>query len=478
MPKIVLIGAGSVVFTKNLVTDILSFPELQGSTLALVDIDPVRLETAAQMARWTAAQLNAQATIQATPDRRAALQGADYVINMIQVGMHAATLLDFDIPGKYGLKQTIGDTLGVGGVFRALRTIPVVLGICHDMEAICPDAWLLNYTNPMAMLTWAVYAATAIKVVGLCHSVQGTSRQLASYIGARYDDISYLCAGINHMSWFLRFAHRGHDAYPRLRQVLEDPAVYARDKVRFEMFRRLGYWVTESSEHMAEYVPYFIQHEELIGRLDIPINEYIRRSEENLRIFEETRQRLARGDMFPLERSQEYGAYIIHSLETGVSRTIYGNVANRGLIPNLPDGCCVEVPCLVDGTGIHPCYVGPLPPQCAALNRAAVAVQELAVRAVLEGKREYVYQAVMCDPHTASVLTLDAIWAMTDELLAAHGRAIPKALRLPTASRSTGSATDPLCEEVSAVTGGARENRVVRGSKYVINRTDGTEEHT
>jgi alpha-galactosidase len=427
--KIVLVGAGSVVFTKNLLTDILSFPELQGCTLALVDIDPVRLETAEQMARWTASQLGGRATIQATADRRRGLEGADYCLNMIQVGMHAATLLDFDIPRRYGLKQTIGDTLGVGGVFRALRTIPVVLDICRDMQEVCPQAWLLNYSNPMAMLTWAVYQGTRINSVGLCHSVQGTSRQLAEYIAAPYEEVSYLCGGLNHMSWFLRFLHNGRDAYPRLQEALNDPDTYSRDKVRFEILRRLGYWVTESSEHMAEYVPYFIQHEDLIQRLDIPIDEYVYRSEANVAVFEQTRLRLAEGDTFDLTPSHEYAASIIHSMETGAPRTIYGNVANRGLISNLPEGCCVEVPCLVDGTGIHPCHVGDLPPQCAALNLAAVAVQELTVRAVLEGKREHVYHAVMCDPHTASVLPLDAIWSMTDELLQAHVEAIPESLR-------------------------------------------------
>ncbi|MEA3345002.1 MAG: alpha-glucosidase/alpha-galactosidase [Chloroflexota bacterium] len=452
MPKITMIGAGSVVFTRTLLNDILSFPELQDATISLMDINSRRLEAAEMMANRTSEELGAHAKVEASLDRREALEGSDYVINMIQVGGYEATLLDFDIPRKYGLKQTIADTHGVGGVFRALRTIPVLLEICHDMQEVCPDAWLLNYTNPMAMLIWAVYKGTSVKVVGLCHSVQITTWQLSNYIGVPLEEIAFLAGGINHQNWLLRFERDGGDLYPRLRKVMEDPQVYMKDKVRFELFRRLGYFPTESSEHNAEYVPYFIQHEELIEELDIPIDEYIRRSEVNLQIFERTWEMLRSGELFDIHAlakyaapispdyaafisgefasvSPEYAPLIIHSLETGQPRVIYGNVENTGLIPNLPQSCCVEVPCLVDKTGITPCYVGEIPPQCAALNRVCINVQEMAVRAALEGNREHVYHAVMLDPLASSILTLDDIWAMTDELIEAHGEAMPEGLR-------------------------------------------------
>jgi len=428
--RIAMIGAGSVVFTRNILGDVLSHPGLQDVTFALHDIDPVRLETAEMMARWTAKALGVTSCkVEAHLDRRAALDGADYVLNMIQVGMHEATLLDFEIPRKYGLKQTIADTLGVGGVFRALRTIPVLLDICQDMEELCPDAWLLNYTNPMAMLIWAVYKATKVNVVGLCHSVQGTTWQLANYVGVPFEEVTFLGGGINHQNWILRFERDGEDLYPRLRKAMEDPDIFARDAVRFEIFRRLGYFPTESSEHNAEYVPYFIQHEELIEKLNIPIDEYIRRSERNLERFQEIRRRLLAGESFPIQRSSEYAAEIIYAMETGEPHVIYGNVENTGLISNLPQGCCVEVPCLVDSTGLKPTYIGEIPPQCAALNRSCINVQDLTVRAALEGNREHVYHAVMMDPHASSVLTLDQMWAMTDELIEAHGDALPEGVR-------------------------------------------------
>jgi len=426
MFKITFIGAGSVVFTKNLLGDILSFPELQDCLISLHDIDPVRLETAERMARWTAQALGASPTIEAHLDRRRALEGAGYVVNMIQVGGHPATLLDFDIPRKYGLKQTIADSHGVGGVFRALRTIPVMLDIARDMEAVCPEAILLNYTNPMSMLCWAWFASTRIPVVGLCHSVESTTRDMARYAGVPYDEVTYLGAGINHVAWILRFEHNGQDAYPLLRRALEEGRIPKHDAVRAELFRRLGYYVTESSEHNAEYNAHFIPHAGLIEKFNIPIDEYIRRSEDNLKEFEATRAKLLRGESFEITRSAEYASLIIHSLETGQPRVIYGNVRNDHLIDNLPDGCCVEAPCLVDRNGLQPTRVGPLPPQLAAMDRPHIAVQELAVRAALEGKREHVYHAVMLDPLVAAVMPLDKIWAMTDELLAAHQAALPE----------------------------------------------------
>ncbi len=426
MSKIVMIGAGSVIFAKHLMVDILSFPELRDSTISLVDIDPVRLKTAKLMVQRVAEAVGSNAVIQATMDRREALKDADYVINAVQVGMHEATLTDFNIPRKYGLKQTIGDTIGVGGVFRGLRTIPVLLDICREMEELCPDALLLNYTNPMAILTLAVARGSGIKAVGLCHSVQHTAAGLSEYINAQLNEVSYRVAGINHMAWFLEFRHNGGDAYPRLFKAMEDPAIFGRDKVRFEMMKRLGYFVTESSEHMAEYVPYFIKRDDLIERFDIPIDEYLRRSEKNLGTFEETRRSLEKGEPIEIERSEEYAAFIIHSMETGVERSFNGNVLNTGLITNLPQDSCVEVPCLVNKAGVQPCHVGALPPQLAAMNRTNINVQQLTVEAALTGKREYVYHAVMMDPHASSVLSLDEIWAMVDELIEAHGDLLPK----------------------------------------------------
>lgn len=428
MPKIAMIGAGSVVFTKNLLGDILSFPELADSHIALHDIDLMRLESGERMARWTASKLGAHPTITASLDRRATLDGADYVINMIQVGGHAATMLDFDIPKQYGLRQTIADTLGIGGIFRALRTIPVLLDICYDMERLCPNAWLLNYTNPMAMLVWAVTRATKVKVVGLCHSVQGTAYRLSLYLDVPFEELEYDTAGINHMAWYTTLKWRGQDMYPALRETMRHRYIYAKDKVRFEIMRHFGYFVTESSEHMSEYVPYFIKRPTEIDRLDIPLDEYPRRSVNNLREFELTAEKLRAGGDFKMERSEEYASLIIHSMETGVRRHIYGNVENRGLIDNLLPGACVEVRCNLDRQGLHPVPYGVLPPQLAALNRTNMNVQELTVRAALEGARDYVYHAAYLDPHTAASLSLDEIKAMVDDLIVAHGDALPEGI--------------------------------------------------
>lgn len=428
--KIVFVGAGSVVFTKNLMTDILSFPELRGTTVALHDIDPERLETAGMMARWTSEQLGADARVEEHLDRRAALDGADFVVNMVQIGMHEATLLDFEIPRKYGLKQTIADSMGIGGIFRGLRTIPFVLDLASEMGELCPKALLLNYTNPMSILMEALYTAhPEIKSVGLCHSVPYTAREISSYIGVDHEDLLYECAGINHIAWMTRLEVEGEDAYPRLFAAIEDPDTYAKDKVRFELMRRFGYYVTESSEHNAEYVPYFLKDDELIERYDVPVDEYVRRSEENLTAYAETRRKLLAGEEFPLGRSVEYGSLIIHSMVTGEARAIYGNVKNTGLITNLPEGCCVEVPILVDGTGLRPCHTGDLPPQCAATCAPHTAVQNLTVRAALEGRRDHVHHAAMLDRHAPSVLSLDEIAEMVDELIEAHGEALPEGIR-------------------------------------------------
>lgn len=426
MPRIAMIGAGSVVFARQLVVDILAFPELAGSTFALMDIDQERLATAERMVRAAIAAAGTEGRVEGYLDQRAALAGADYVINMVQVGGHPATLLDFDIPRRYGLKQTIADTLGVGGIFRSLRTIPVLLQLCQDIEQLAPRALLLNYTNPMAMLCLAVARASRVACVGLCHSVQGTSKQLAGYIGVDYERVTYQVAGINHMAWFLEFQVDRQDAYPRLWEALETPAIFGRDAVRFEMMRRLGYFVTESSEHMAEYLPYFIKRDELIERYKIPIDEYIRRSERNLQVFDEARRSADGMAERPVRPSHEYAASIIRSIETNQDWSFHGNVFNDGLITNLPTEACVEVPCLVNAGGIQPVKVGALPPQLAALNRTNINVQQLTVEAALSGNRDNVYQAVMLDPHTAATLSLDEIWAMTDDLIAAHGPALPQ----------------------------------------------------
>jgi alpha-galactosidase len=411
-------------------TDTFGFPELRGATVALHDIDPERLETAGMMARWTSEQLEAGAKVEEHLDRRSALEGADFVINMVQIGMHEATLLDFEIPHRYGLKQTIADSMGIGGIFRGLRTIPFVLDLAGEMLELCPRALLLNYTNPMSMLMEALDTAhPEVRSVGLCHSVPYTAREIASYIGVPHEELLFECAGINHIAWMTRLEVDGEDAYPRLFEATEDPTVYVRDKVRFELMRHFGYFVTESSEHNAEYTPYFLRDDGLIERFDVPVDEYVRRSERNLDRYAETRRKLLAGGSFPLERSVEYGSLIIHSMVTGRSRTIYGNVENTTLIGNLPDGCCVEVPVLVDETGLRPCHVGDLPPQLAATCAPHTAVQNLTVRAALEGKREHVYHAAMLDRHASSVLSLDEIAALVDELIEAHGDALPEGVR-------------------------------------------------
>ncbi|MGH3090262.1 MAG: alpha-glucosidase/alpha-galactosidase [Rubrobacteraceae bacterium] len=428
--RISFIGAGSVVFTKNLLTDILSFEALRGATIALHDIDPERLETAGMMARWTSDALGGEANVEEHLERRSALDGADFVMNMVQIGMREATLIDFEIPKKYGLKQTIADSMGIGGIFRGLRTIPFVLDLAEDMKELCPDALLLNYTNPMSILMEATYTAyPEIKSVGLCHSVPYTAHEIASCIGVDHDDLLFECAGINHIAWMTRLEVDGEDVYPRLFEAMDDPEIFAKDKVRFEMMRHFGYFVTESSEHNAEYTPYFLKDDALIEDFDVPVDEYVRRSEENLRVYEETRKKLIAGGSFPLERSVEYGSLIIHSMITGEARKVYGNVRNTGLITNLPEGTCVEAPILVDGTGLAPCHVGELPPQLAEMCRPHTAVQNLTVRAALEGRREYIYHAAMLDRHAPSVLSLEEIRAMVDELIEAHGDALPEGVR-------------------------------------------------
>ncbi len=423
-----MIGAGSTVFAKNLMGDILSFPELADTHFSLMDIDAERLATSEKVAHRINAALGTKATVTATLDRREALRGADFVINMIQVaGYKPGTVIDFEIPKKYGLRQTIADTLGIGGIFRSLRTIPVVLDFCRDMESCCPNALLLNYTNPMATLCWAVNRATAIRNVGLCHSVQGTAWELSRDIGIPVEEIDYLCAGINHMAFYLRFRRNGEDLYPHIYKVIEEGRVPDNNRVRYEMLKWFGFFVTESSEHFSEYCPYFIRrdHPEFIERFNIPLDEYIRRCENQIAGWEALREKLERGEELTIRKSMEYGSTIIHSCVTGAKSVIYGNVDNTGLITNLPEGCCVEVPCLVDKQGIQPTKIGKLPPQLAALIMTNVNVQSLTVEAALTGNKDYVYQAAALDPHTNQDLCLDDIRSLCDDLFEAHGDWIP-----------------------------------------------------
>jgi alpha-galactosidase len=428
MPKTVFLGAGSTVFARNLLGDILGHEELAGSEIVLHDIDAGRLQTSELVARKVCQALGAPATVAATTDRRAALDGADYAINMIQVGGYEpCTVTDFEVPKEVGLRQTIGDTLGIGGIMRGLRTIPVLLSMCADMEELCPDVLLLNYTNPMAMNCRAVNRASSIRTVGLCHSVQGTAYELSRDLGIPYGEIDYLAAGINHMAFYLQFERDGEDLYPRLQALARAGDVPDGNRVRYEVLRRFGYFVTESSEHFAEYVPWFIKRDrpDLIERFQIPLDEYPRRCVAQIADWEAERERLEGEGAFVVRPSFEYAATIIRSIETGKPRVIYGNVANDGLIDDLPDGCTVEVPCLVDGNGVQPTRIGALPPQIAALIRTNVNVQELTVEAALTGRVDHIYHAAMLDPHTAAELDLDQITELVDALLAAHGDWIP-----------------------------------------------------
>ncbi|MET8986384.1 alpha-glucosidase/alpha-galactosidase [Nonomuraea wenchangensis] len=425
--KIAFIGAGSVEFTQGLLADLVALPELGEFEVALHDIHPERLETAEAAARVIAADRPVK--ISSSLDLRRALEGADFAINMIQVGMIDATRVDFELPARYGLRQTIADTIGVGGIFRALRTFPALDLIGRTMAEVCPDAWLLNYTNPMAMNVWYLAAATPVRnVVGLCHSIYWTAHDLSELVGVPYEEVSYLAAGVNHQSWMLRFEHRGESLYPRLDEaVARDPELARR--VRVDMYRRLGFYPTETSEHSSEYVPWYLCHEDEIERLRIPVDAYLAISEENVRQYEATRDALRAGRPITVEGTMEYAPQIIHSIVTGAPRVVYGNVPNTGLIGNLPSGSVVEVPCTVDALGVRPMAVGDLPPQCAALNRAYINVNELTVRAAVEGRRDHVRHAMMADPNTAASLTAGQIDALCDDLLAAHAGLLPESLR-------------------------------------------------
>lgn len=445
MAKITFMGAGSTVFVKNIMGDVLLTPALQESHIALYDIDAVRLKESKLMLDTLNANLNGKrAKITAhlgKGNRRAALKDAEYVVNAIQVGGYEpSTVIDFEIPKRYGLRQTIADTLGIGGIFRGLRTIPVMLDFAHDMEAVCPDAWMLNYTNPMCMLTAAMLRGSSVRTVGLCHSVQGCARGLLRHVGMLDDvkELQWKIAGINHQAWLLEVTDGGLDLYPEIKkraaEMLEKArpkgAPKHRDMVRLYMMLNFGYYITESSEHNAEYVPYFIksQYPEMIEEFNVPLDEYPRRCVVQIEHWKKRSRELLDNPELTHKRTGEYGSYIMEAMETDVPYRIGGNVMNTGLITNLPAKACVEVPCMVDRNGVQGCYVGDLPEACAALNRTNINPQILTVEAALTGNRDLVYQAAMLDPHTSAELPIDKIRAMCDDLIEAHGSMLPRYL--------------------------------------------------
>ena len=443
MAKITFMGAGSAVFAKNVLGDAMLAEPLHDAHIALYDIDPVRLGESHAMLEILNRNINdgrAKLTTHCGAETRTeALKDADYVVNAIQVGGYEpATVIDFEIPKKYGLRQTIGDTLGIGGIFRALRTIPVMLDFAADMEEVCPEAWLLNYTNPMSMLTGAVLRGSYIRTVGLCHSVQVCADGLIEKVGLKDEitELQWMVAGINHQGWLLEITDGGRDLYPEIRKRaaamneagFADPEKRHDDMVRFELMKHFGYYVTESSEHCSEYLPWFIKsdHDELIEKFNIPLDEYPRRCIEQNERWAKQAKELTEDPTLSHERSEEYASYIMEAMETDVPCRIGGNVMNDGLISNLPDEAIVEVPCMVDRNGVQGCHVGDLPTQCAALNRTCINVHLLTIEAAFTGSRDAVYQAAMLDPHTAAELTLDEIRSMCDELIEAHGDYLPE----------------------------------------------------
>jgi alpha-galactosidase len=436
MAKIAMIGAGSVVFCRTLVNDILTVPELRDCTIHLMDIDPERLTLIEKLIRKIVKEEGLPTEVAATTDRREALQDARYVVVMIQVGGVEAYRLDHEIPLKYGVDQCIGDTLGPGGVFRGLRSFPVLIALAKEMEEVCPpDALLMNYSNPMAMNTWAIFENSPVHVVGLCHGVQGTAEWMARMIGAPVEKIDYWCAGINHMAWFLQFRRDGKDAYPDLKRVLSNSETVAaeNERVRCQMMENFGYFMTETSGHLSEYVPWYRKRQDLMerfmgSRFGGETGFYLRLCEESLeKYLHDINQQIAGEKPARLTaRSTEYCSYILEACETGRPFRFNGNVRNTGLITNLSQGCCVEVPCFADRLGIHPVHVGDLPPQCAALCRSNVTVQELAVKGGTSGERNLVFQAVLHDPLTAAVCGIDEVREMVDELFAAQARWLPQ----------------------------------------------------
>lgn len=431
MARIVFLGAGSTIFARNVLGDALHVPALRDAEIALLDIDPDRLHVSEVMVKNINRTLGAQATVQSylAEDAAAAFRGADYIVNAIQVGGYEpSTVIDFEIPKKYGLRQTIADTLGIGGIFRALRTIPVMLDYCRIIERESPNALMLSYSNPMAMLTGAILKATDVATVGLCHSVQVCAPHLCRELDLPEDDLQWKIAGINHQGWLLEISRHGEDLYPEIKRRAAMPEYNSRDAVRFELMKWFGYYVTESSEHTAEYVPWFIRRDapELIERFSIPLDEYPRRCIRQIERWESMRAELLEDKPIEHVRGHEYASYILEAVETGVPFTFGGNVLNTGLITNLPPRATVEVMCVADRTGITPTFVGDLPPQCAALNRTNINVQEMTIEAALTQRKDAIYQAAMLDPHTAAELTIDQIVALCDELIEAHGEYLPE----------------------------------------------------
>lgn len=445
-PKIAFIGAGSTVFMKNIIGDILQRPALSGATIALMDINPERLAESEIVASKLVATLGVAARVETHADQRKALDKADFVVVAFQIGGYEpCTVTDFEVPKKYGLRQTIADTLGIGGIMRGLRTVPHLWNICEDMLAVCPNAIMLQYVNPMAINTWAIAEKfPTIKQVGLCHSVQGTAYELARDLDIPVEEIRYRAAGINHMAFYLNFEHRQPDGsyknlYPELLKGYREgrfpkPSHWnprCPNKVRYEMLTRLGYFVTESSEHFAEYTPYFIKEgrDDLIEKYGIPLDEYPKRCVEQIERWKSEAAAYKAADKIEVKASHEYASSIVNSVWTGEPSVIYGNVRNNGCITSLPENCAAEVPCLVDNNGIQPTFIGALPPQLTALIRTNINVQELTVQALMTEKREHIYHAAMMDPHTAAELDLDQIWSLTDDLTAAHGDWLPEWVR-------------------------------------------------
>jgi len=439
--RVAVVGAGSMQFTHQVVSDLLAHPATRDVQLHLIDIDPDRLRQAQKLVEGLVVQAGGQGTVQAFLglDADGALDQVDYCINEIQVGGFAATQVDFDVPLRYGIRQTIADTRGIGGIARALRTIPAVVQIARALADAAPDAVLLNYTNPMAMVMDAVHRQVPeLEAYGLCHSTEETARTLAGYLGVPYGELEWTTAGINHMAWFIRLAHEGHDLYPALFALAANPDRFHDDPVRFELLRAVGYFVTESSEHNAEYFSFFMPHDAEIARLQIPVGEYLRRSEAHLRAYDQLRADLAAGVAPALRApSGEYAPRFIAARTARESIWFYANVPNATgasgtgrLIANLPAAALVEVPCGLHGRQVRPTAVGDLPPAAAALNRQAIAVEQLTVQGALSGDRDLIYQAAMLDPLVSAQLTLDEIRRLVDDLVAAHGRLIP-----PLASR-------------------------------------------
>ncbi|WP_174809165.1 alpha-glucosidase/alpha-galactosidase [Paenibacillus alvei] len=430
MSKITFLGAGSTVFAKNVLGDCMLTPSLQGFELALFDIDHERLRDSESMLTNMLGTTGSTCRVVAYTDRKEALRGAKYVVNAIQVGGYdPCTITDFEIPKKYGLRQTIADTLGIGGIFRNLRTIPVMLDFAKDMQEVCPDAWFLNYTNPMAVLTNVMNTYGGIKTVGLCHSVQVCVPWLFHDLGIDSEGVSAKIAGINHMAWLLEVTRNGEDLYPEIKRLaLEKQKTKHTDMVRYELMFKFGYYVTESSEHNAEYHPYFIkkQYPELIEKYNIPLDEYPRRCINQIEGWKNMREQLVNNQHIEHHRTHEYASYIFDAMETGTPFKLGGNVMNTGLITNLPRNACVEVPCFVDRNGVTPTYVGDLPPQLAALNLTNINTQLLTIEAAITGKKEHIYHAAMLDPHTAAELSLDDIVSLCDDLIEAHGDWLPK----------------------------------------------------